>query len=184
MQWNQAESHTPSIPGILFHVSSGKGFTSAPRAPGNSSINVATTLAATHDSNEPHLSLHACLVRCRMRCVLPGAFALTNHILLVLQTPNPSPFPPFPFFLDPPLPQSCPYHSCRQFLLVLWSSSPFFPKNACQIVCTCVTKFVIWTQNWTPKLDAGRKTGPKIKNGPKMDPQMDTTNNRTKGLHV
>ena len=65
----------PSIPGILFHVGSGRVSPSAPRAPGNSSSDVATALAAAHDSSEPHMSLHACSVRCRVRWVSPRAFA-------------------------------------------------------------------------------------------------------------
>ena len=81
-QRNQAKSYTrrpnspsqPSIPGILFHVGSGRGFTIRTACPWQ----LEQRLAAAHDSNEPHLSLHACSVRCRMRWVSPRAFALAS----------------------------------------------------------------------------------------------------------
>ena len=46
---------------------------SPPRAPGNSSNEVGTALAAAHDSVEPHLNLHACSVRRLMRWGSPRA---------------------------------------------------------------------------------------------------------------
>ena len=51
---------------------------SAPRTPGNSSIDVATARATVHDKMEPHLNLHACSALLLINEVSPRALARAN----------------------------------------------------------------------------------------------------------